>query len=214
MAMSVMVLMPFADTLRDHYELGIKPAVVRAGCRCIRVDEEFILDDVVSQMRRLIAEADILVAEVSQPNPNVYYEVGYAHGLGKDVLFLADRAEGLPFDTRGIQHIVYKDITDLGASLEEALTRWKSQTELVTDQLWESVGMEALRKESQAVLRYLSSCEDGEASAVECALQARGLYAVLNDLRFLGLVEFRGPLRATVRVRVTQTGRRLLSDQP
>jgi nucleoside 2-deoxyribosyltransferase len=54
-----------------------------------------------------IQSAHLVVADMTGRNSNVYYEVGYAHALGKDVILLTHRAEDLPFDLRGFNHIVY-----------------------------------------------------------------------------------------------------------
>ena len=40
-------------------------------------------------------------------NANVFYEVGYAHALGKIVLLLTKNADDIPFDLKHHQHIVY-----------------------------------------------------------------------------------------------------------
>src|SRR5258708_21790898 len=46
-------------------------------------------------------------------NPNVFYEVGYAHALGKIVLLLTQKADDIPFDLKHHQHIVYGGSIDV-----------------------------------------------------------------------------------------------------
>lgn len=56
-----------------------------------------------------IREADLIVADVSRKNPNVLYELGYAHALRKPTLLLlsADEAKEVPFDLAGYQLVIY-----------------------------------------------------------------------------------------------------------
>lgn len=107
----VFVLMPFKKAFDDIYKLGIKAACEEAGCECERVDEQkftkFILDQVYEQ----IAKADFLVAELSEPNINVYYEVGYAHSFqGKIVILVAQKEEQIPFDLKYYPFIIYDGV--------------------------------------------------------------------------------------------------------
>lgn len=120
----VFVLMPFKAEFDDVYQLGIRDTCQRVGLHCQRADEQIfegtILDNVYSQ----IARADIIVAEMTGRNPNVFYETGYAHALGKTVILLTQRAEDIPFDLTQYPHIVYESrITSLKEELEKRL-RW------------------------------------------------------------------------------------------
>jgi hypothetical protein len=63
-----------------------------------------ILEDIV----RDIIESEVIIAEITSSNANVFYELGYAHALGKQTILLADRASAmLPFDIRGYRVIFY-----------------------------------------------------------------------------------------------------------
>ena len=64
----------------------------------------------VDEMYGLIRSSDFLIADVSRKNPNVYFELGLAHGLGKPfVLLLSVEAgeTGIPSDLMGYQYISY-----------------------------------------------------------------------------------------------------------
>lgn len=84
----VFVLMPFHDRFEDVYKVGIKPACRDAGAYCERVDEQIFDKDVLEQIYNQIAKADLIVADMTDQNPNVFYEVGYAHALYKKVIFI------------------------------------------------------------------------------------------------------------------------------
>ena len=118
----VFVLMPFDAAFKDLYELGIKAACSEAGAYCERVDEQIYEESILQRVYNQIAKADLIVAEMTGRNPNVFYEVGYAHALGKEVILLTQRADDLPFDLRGFNHIVYEGrITVLKEKLAQRL---------------------------------------------------------------------------------------------
>jgi len=103
----VFVLMPFIDTFTDVYELGIKAACEDAGAYCERVDEQIFVGSILERVYNQIAKADIIVAEMTGRNPNVFYETGYAHALNKRVILLTQNTDDIPFDLKHYPHIVY-----------------------------------------------------------------------------------------------------------
>ena len=103
----VFVLMPFSEDFADIYELGIKKACEDAGAHCERVDEQIHFDNILERVYNQIAKADVIVAEMTGKNPNVFYEVGYAHALNKQVILLTQKADDIPFDLKHYPHIVY-----------------------------------------------------------------------------------------------------------
>jgi len=116
--------MPFGDKFRDAYEVGIKAACKDAGAYCERVDEQIFLENIIERVYNQIAKADIIVAEMTGRNPNVFYETGYAHALNKTVILLTEDAEDIPFDLMHYPHIVYHgSITTLKSQLESRI-RW------------------------------------------------------------------------------------------
>ena len=118
----VFVLMPFDNEFNDIYQLGIKAACESAGVYCERVDEQIFEERILDRIYNQVAKADFLIADMSHRNPNVFYEVGYAHALGKNVILLTNYAEDIPFDLKHFPHIVYgKEITKLKDELERKL---------------------------------------------------------------------------------------------
>lgn len=104
----VFVLMPFDPSFDDVYQLGIKDACKQAGMYCERVDEQLFNERILDRIYNQISKADIIIADMSGRNANVFYETGYAHGLGKRVVLLTKNAEDIPFDLKDYPHIVYK----------------------------------------------------------------------------------------------------------
>jgi hypothetical protein len=115
------VVMPFAPELDDVYHLGIRETIGELGGACERADEIHSTGGILEKIYDSIRRADVIVAEVSHPNPNVFYEVGYAHALAKPVILITRDIRSSPFDLRGYNHIVYSSIVDLRRRLGEML---------------------------------------------------------------------------------------------
>lgn len=108
----VFVIMPFAEPFDSLYKDVIKPvAEDELGFEILRVDEiqapGIILDDI----QRQILASHAVVAEISTRNPNVFYELGYAHALGKPAILLVRREDSaqVPFDLKSYRAIYYDD---------------------------------------------------------------------------------------------------------
>jgi len=115
----VFVLMPFAKEFDDLYQFGIKACCTEAGAYCERVDETYFEEGILSRIYNQISKADIIVAEMTGRNPNVFYEVGYAHALGKRTILLTATAQDIPFDLAHYSHIIHGGrIVDLKAGLK------------------------------------------------------------------------------------------------
>ena len=115
----IFVLMPFAPKFDDVYKLGIKPACEDAGASVTRVDEQIFSENIVERVYAQISEADLIVADMSGRNPNVFYEVGYAHAIKKRVVLLTSDTADIPFDLKQYPHTVYNGrISDLKSELE------------------------------------------------------------------------------------------------
>ena len=103
----VFVLMPFDTKFNDIYKFGIKDAADDVGAYAERVDEQVFVEGILDRILNQISKADVIVADMTGRNPNVFYEVGYAHALGKVVLLLTQKAEDIPFDLKHRPHTVY-----------------------------------------------------------------------------------------------------------
>lgn len=99
--------MPFANEYDDIYNYGIKESCIEAGTYCERVDEQIFNDTIMARVYNQIAKADLIIADMSNKNPNVFYEVGYAHALNKPTILLTKTIADIPFDLQSYPHIVY-----------------------------------------------------------------------------------------------------------
>jgi len=103
----VFVLMPFKEAFNDIYMLGIKAACQSDKVYCERVDEQYYEGSILERVYNQINKADYIVADMTGQNPNVFYEVGYAHGLGKKVILITQSEADIPFDMKHYVHIIY-----------------------------------------------------------------------------------------------------------
>lgn len=109
----VFVLMPFEASFEDIYKFGIKGSADDVGAYAERIDEQIFTEGMLDRIFNQISRADVVVADMTGRNPNVFYEVGYAHALGKIVVLLTQNTDDIPFDLKHRQHTVYGGSIDL-----------------------------------------------------------------------------------------------------
>jgi len=114
--------MPFTDEMSNVYNLGIRPACAAANADCERVDEQIFTKTILEKIYEQIERANIIVADVTGLRPNVLYELGYAHGLGKSVVLLTQSIDQVPFDLRPYPCLVYSKIPKLKSALQTSLS--------------------------------------------------------------------------------------------
>ena len=117
----VFVAMPFTSELDDTYHYGIQNAVRAAGFVCERADLAAFVGDVMQWVQNRIRTSSLVIADLTDANPNVYLEVGYAWGCGVPVVLLTQGTTHLKFDVRGQRCLVYGSIRELEKSLRTEL---------------------------------------------------------------------------------------------
>jgi hypothetical protein len=117
------VVMQFGDPYDDLYRDVIVPTCTELGFEARRADDVYspgiILQDIVTGLVR----AQVVIAEITPVNANVFYELGYAHALGKPTILLAERDRTLPFDVSGYRCIFYDNTIGGKAIVQESLAR-------------------------------------------------------------------------------------------
>jgi hypothetical protein len=104
----VLTLMPFAEELKPVYEDHIKKVVKQLGLTVARADDFFAASAVISDIWNSIYAAKVIIADCTGRNPNVFYEIGIAHTLGKSVVLVARSAEDIPFDVQHLRALIYE----------------------------------------------------------------------------------------------------------
>ena len=114
----VFVVMPFREDLRPVWEDHIRNAVTTVGLTVARADDFFTADSVVADVWNAIFSASAIIADCTGRNPNVFYEIGVAHVLGRPVVLITQSSDDVPFDLRHIRFIEY-EYTPRGMELFE-----------------------------------------------------------------------------------------------
>lgn len=102
----VAVMMPFNAEFEPVFS-AIKDGVESVGLRAVRVKDIWNDSTIIQDIFSLIARARIVVSDFSGKNPNVFYEVGIAHTLGRDVVPLAQNLDEVPFDLKHHRILLY-----------------------------------------------------------------------------------------------------------
>ncbi len=101
------VLMPFGQPFDSYYEKIIKPAAKSAGLATLRSDEILGRKSIINDIWQSLWAARVVVADVSNQNPNVNYELGLCDALGVPAIVITGKISDLPFDYKHIRCIRY-----------------------------------------------------------------------------------------------------------
>ena len=103
------VLMPFKEEYRQVYDVVIKPTVESMGMNCIRADDLNTQKNIMKELVEYIHKAEIIIADLTDMNPNVFYELGISHSLGKKTIMITQSIDKfIPFDLRAYRAISYE----------------------------------------------------------------------------------------------------------
>lgn len=103
------VLMPFDEDFQEVYDYAIKPAAESLGFICDRADHALGPRAIIRTIIEGMFSADVLVADVTDSNPNVFYELGVAHTIGNKTIVICKKTEEeLPFDLASYRVIFYR----------------------------------------------------------------------------------------------------------
>jgi len=118
----VFVAMPIADGAPfDDVLDSIKEACSRCGLTAERVDEVQSNERITDRILESIQRAQFVVADLTESRPNVFYEAGYAHGIGKVPIYTARSGTKLEFDLKDYPVIFFDSFRDLKDRLEARL---------------------------------------------------------------------------------------------
>jgi len=101
------VIMPFGGWLDKYYEEIYHPAISAVGLEPHRADDLFRPSTIVNDIWSYTKRAKLLLADLTDKNPNVFYELGLAHALAKPVILVAESMDDIPFDLRALRIITY-----------------------------------------------------------------------------------------------------------
>ena len=104
----VFAAMPFDGKYDDTYFVAMSHAARQIDAACERVDHAEFSGDIVEEIKRLIHASVAVIVDLSESKPNVLYEAGFAHALGKPVVHISSTDLAvLPFDVRNWNTLPY-----------------------------------------------------------------------------------------------------------
>lgn len=105
----VFVVMQFSEPYDALYNEVIVNVAKEFNLNPFRADDVFGPGIILQDIIKGILESKIIIAEITPANPNVFYELGYAHALGKPTILLAEKGHALPFDIQAYRVIFYEN---------------------------------------------------------------------------------------------------------
>lgn len=100
---------------------AVKEAARRCGVTAERVDDPDTNERITDRMLESIRRAEFVIADLTNSKPNVYYEAGYAHALGKIPIYIAREGTKLEFDLKDYPVIFFRNYKQLKDDLEKRL---------------------------------------------------------------------------------------------
>jgi hypothetical protein len=119
-APTIFVIMPFTISLNFVYRT-IREVVTDKNFQCHRVDDSLKSTPIIPDIKEWLAKADLVIADLTNVNPNVYYEVGYADALNKKLILVAQTGTVLGFNISNIRTLFYDNPEDLQQQLRDAI---------------------------------------------------------------------------------------------
>jgi hypothetical protein len=104
----VSVMMPFEVNFNKTFD-AVKAACGSCSLRCQRADDIWNENEIIQDVFSLIYRSRIVISDFTGRNPNVFYETGIAHTLGKTVIPIAQSKNDVPFDLGHLRFIKYLD---------------------------------------------------------------------------------------------------------
>jgi hypothetical protein len=98
------VIMPFQERYLPTYKEAIRPAINKAACdrgeqwKCLRSDDIHVPGSITKEIVTSLHTADLVIADLTGHNPNVFYELGVVHSAGRPTIMITQQIQELPFD--------------------------------------------------------------------------------------------------------------------
>ena len=119
--LDIFVLMSFKPEFRPVYEDHIVNVANSLNLVAKRADDFFGAHHIMSDVWEAINAARVLIADCTGRNPNVFYEIGVAHTLGRTVILITQDSADVPFDLQSIRYLLYEYTPRGMAAFEKAL---------------------------------------------------------------------------------------------
>jgi hypothetical protein len=117
---NVFTIMSFKKEFIDVFD-SCKDACKKYDFEAARTDESASSEPILPRILNGIRNSAFVIADVSELSTNVFYEVGFAKGLGKEVILIAKKGTELPFDLKDLPTLFWETQRDLKKGLEERI---------------------------------------------------------------------------------------------
>lgn len=119
------VVMQFTDEYNALFKEVIKPVCEEFDLECERADDYHSSNPIIEDIVNSIKIASVVIADITPDNPNVFYEVGYSHAIGKPTILLSDKKRSkLPFDLSSFRTLFYDNTIAGKTTVEEKLRKY------------------------------------------------------------------------------------------
>jgi hypothetical protein len=136
---------------KSIYQNIIKPAVEESGLsyRCLRADEIIRPGSIIKDIVKTLWEADVVIADLTDQNPNVFYELGVRHAIRGRTIMITQSMADIPFDLRNYRVIQYSPNSPEGfrqvtQNIRKNLTQLSEDEKLVNSPVMDSLPKEAI----------------------------------------------------------------------
>lgn len=102
----ISAMMPFHPSFDNVYS-ELQNSAESVGFRCRRADDIWENPAVIQDVVSLIDHSKIVICDCSGRNPNVFYEIGIAHTLGRETILITQSEADIPFDLRHLRYVTY-----------------------------------------------------------------------------------------------------------
>jgi hypothetical protein len=116
------VMMPFDTGFNSVYGV-LKRTTKKLGLDCLRADDIWEDPAVIQDVFSLIYRSRIIICDCTRRNPNVFYEAGIAHTLGREVILVTQSKQDIPFDLQHLRYVLYQNSTKGRADLSKKLAQ-------------------------------------------------------------------------------------------
>lgn len=173
-------IMPFNPEFNSIYENLIKQPLEEIGYHVARADSFLDQRNILSDIIRGVTTADLIVADLTTNSPNVFYELGLCHALGRPTVLIAQSIDDVPFDLRSYKIHIYETHFDKIQKLKDALKEIGEKHKRGEISFGNPVIDFSPNKE-QAITKNSETVSEDAASEIDGQSEERGLLDYLSD---------------------------------